>query len=109
MKNFEVRIYSPDSTVERWYVYIYNTETRKIIKKLYKGINSKSDLKVRMMYCEMYKDTLEKELKAGWVPGKATVSQKTENLKINDAIDFALEKKKADLSKDSHGNFLKKQ
>lgn len=105
MKNFEVRIYSPDSTEERWYVYIYNTETRKIIKKLYKGINSKSDLKVRMMYCEMYKDTLEKEIKAGWTPGKAAVTQKTENLKICDALDFALDKKKADLSKDSHGNY----
>lgn len=105
MKNFEVRIYSPDSTEERWYVYIYDTETRNIIKKLYKGINSKSDLKVRMMYCEMYKDTLEKELKAGWVPGKATVSQKTENLKICDALDFGLTKKKADLAEDSHGNY----
>ena len=40
MKNFEVRIYSPENLNERWYVYIYNTINQKVIQKFYKGINS---------------------------------------------------------------------
>ena len=92
MKNFEVRIYSPENTTERWYVYIYDPTNRKIIKKIYKGINNKVDLDERKLYCEMYKQDLEKRLKHGWIPKtEKNPLPQPEDLGYNiiEAFDFA--------------------
>lgn len=72
MKNFEVKIYSSATTAERWYVYIYDVQTKKIIQKIYKGVNKEKDFHKRMVLCRVFKEELEKELKNGWKPVKGS-------------------------------------
>ncbi|RQP13903.1 MAG: hypothetical protein EAS48_02795 [Chryseobacterium sp.] len=92
MKTFEVRIYVPDNKTERWYVYIYNLQTRRICKKFYKGINTTDDRDERMLRCEQFKLAIEAEIRTGWQPdGVQTV--KTTVMPFADALEFALSKK----------------
>ncbi|CAA7386075.1 Tyrosine recombinase XerC [Chryseobacterium fistulae] len=104
MKNFEVRVYSPENITERWYVYIYDPTNRKIINKIYKGINNKVDLNERRLYCEAYKIDLERRLKSGWVPIKIK-THKTEKKLFCEALDFALDKKKSVLAPKSYHDY----
>ncbi|MDR2205843.1 MAG: site-specific integrase [Flavobacteriaceae bacterium] len=102
MKNFEVRIYSPENRNERWYVYVYNTETQKIVQKFYKGINVDLDLPNRRLRCEVLKESLEREIKNGWKPKeKKNALPQPEDLGFNiiQAFDFAIEIMKAKLAK----------
>ncbi len=68
MKNFEVEICSSENINQDWYVYIYDTNQQKIIQKFYKGINVDYDANNRRIRCEALKESIEKELKSGWVP-----------------------------------------
>lgn len=102
MKNFEVRIYSPENLNERWYVYIYDTIKQKPTQKFYKGINSVFDYQDRMIRCEVLKDSLIKELKSGWIPkSEKKLLPQPEDLgfKIIEAFDFAFEIFKTKLAK----------
>lgn len=108
MKNFEVRIYSPENLNERWYVYIYNTINQKVIQKFYKGINSVLDYQDRMIRCEVLKESLEKELKSGWVPKteKKLLPQPEDlGFKILDAFDFVFEIFKTKLAKKTYQDY----
>lgn len=68
MKNFEVTIFSSDNPSVKWYVYVYDIDSQKIVHRTSKGINKEPDLVRRMLICEGFKDSLEKELKKGWDP-----------------------------------------
>lgn len=100
MKNFEVRIYSSNNLNEKWYVYIYHNS--KIIKKIYKGINSEDSFEGRMLKAEALKTITEKELYDGWNP---QAKNKIINRTLFEALDFGLEKKKATLSKGSYTEY----
>lgn len=104
MKNLEVRISSSTDMKYRWYVYVYNTETQKIIKKISKGLNSSNEYGERMFAAEILKKTLELKLKSG-IELNPTLKKKTEFVKVCDAIDMGLKKKKTDLKKGSHSNY----
>lgn len=104
MKNLSVRIYSPTDMNARWYVYIYNNETQKIIKKIAKGINNHVDYASRMAASEALKSILELKLKEG-INIDSSSKQKLKSLKVCDALDFGLEKKEASLKKKSHGSY----
>ncbi len=96
MKNFEVKIYTSDNPKERWYVYVYDNIQKKLVHKTYKKINTEPDLGRRLLICEGYKDSFEKELKSGWIPIKVKKKAKPlpqpyqNNLKITDAYQKAL-------------------
>lgn len=104
MKNLEVRISSSTDMKYRWYVYVYNTETQKIIKKISKGLNASNDYSERMFAAEILKTTLELKLKSG-IELNPALKKKTESVKVCDALDSGWEKKKSDLKKGSHGNY----
>ncbi|QIY92256.1 site-specific integrase [Chryseobacterium gallinarum] len=70
MKNFEVKIYIPSNSEDRWYVYVYDNLSKKIVHKTYKGINSEPDLFKRELICKSFKKALEVELDNGWTPIK---------------------------------------
>ncbi len=108
MKNFEVRIYSPDNLNERWYVYIYDLINKKIIKKIYKKINQEFDIEKRKIYCQMFKESLEKELSSGWIPKsqKKQLPQPEDfGYKIIDAFDFAFKIFKTKLAKKTYQDY----
>lgn len=100
MKNFDVRIFSSKNMDEKWYVYIYHDS--KIIKKIYKGLNSVQSFEERMIKAETLKRIIEKEINDGWNPHS---KKKNVRMSIFEAFDFALEKKKSTLSKGSYGEY----
>lgn len=100
MKNFEVRIFSSKNMDEKWYVYIYHNS--KIIKKIYKGINSERTFEERMFKAESLRRIIEKEINEGWNPQS---KKKVKSLTIFEALEFGLEKKKATLSNGSYGEY----
>ncbi|ASW75815.1 hypothetical protein IQ37_17445 [Chryseobacterium piperi] len=93
MKNFEVKIFSSDSPSVKWYVYVYDVDLQKIVHRTSKGINKESDLVRRMLICEGFKDSLEKEIKNGWKPIPPSAKAKPlpqpyqNNLTVNEAYE----------------------
>jgi len=89
--NFEVQIYAPENLSEDWYVYIYDNTERKIIKKIYKGINRKTTTyEGRMINASAVKKVIEKELKSGYNPKSSGLPQiKKENFNISDSYKLA--------------------
>lgn len=100
MKNFEVRVFSSKNLDEKWYVYIYHNS--KIIKKIYKGINTERSFQERMIKAETLKRIIEKDINEGWNP---QAKNKVKKLSIFEALDFALDKKKSSLSTGSYGEY----
>ncbi|CAD0220269.1 tyrosine-type recombinase/integrase [Chryseobacterium sp. JV274] len=100
MKNFEVRVFSSKNMDEKWYVYIYHNS--KIIKKIYKGINSERSFEERMIKAETLKRIIEKEINEGWNPQS---KKKNQSMTIFQALEFGLDKKKASLASGSYGEY----
>lgn len=93
MKKIEVRIFSSQNPNEKWYVYLY--AEGKIIKKIYKGLNSGETFDERMFKAEVLKATLQREINAGWNPkAKKNIVRHC----LPEALDLGLEKKKSTLS-----------
>lgn len=101
MKKPEIRIFSSKNLSDKWYVYIY--VDGKIIKKIYKGINSASTFEERMVRSEALKISIEKELNNGWNP--KVKKQKPIEIRLYDALEFGLEKKKNNLSIGSYEEY----
>ncbi|MGU3376824.1 tyrosine-type recombinase/integrase [Chryseobacterium sp. M5A1_1a] len=101
MNKPEIRIFSSKNLSDKWYVYIYIDG--KIIKKIYKGLNSAATFEERMIRSEALKISIEKELNNGWNP--KVKKQKPTKVKLFDALEFGLEKKKKDLSEGSHAEY----
>ncbi|MCQ9638582.1 site-specific integrase [Chryseobacterium sp. WG14] len=100
MKKIEVRIFSSHNLDDKWYVYLYLDG--KIIKKIYKGLNSGKTFEERMFKAEVLKATLEKEISLGWNP---KVKKNIVRMSLTEALDFGLEKKKSTLSPGSHNEY----
>ena len=100
MKKFEVRIFSSENLSEKWYVYIYHDS--KIIKKIYKGLNTENTFEKRMLKAESLRQNIEKEINEGWKP---QTKAKTKSYTLFDALDFGLEKKNNSLSEGSRGEY----
>lgn len=100
MKKIEVRIFSSQNLNDKWYVYLYLDG--KIIKKIYKGLNSGQTFEERMFKAEVLKATLEKEVSLGWNP---KVKKNIVKMSLPEALDFGLKKKKSNLSDGSHNEY----
>lgn len=100
MKKIEVRIFSSQNLNEKWYVYLYTDG--KIIKKIYKGLNSGETFEERMFKAEVLKATLEKEIHSGWNP---KAKKNIVRYSLPEALDFGLEKKKSTLSTGSYKEY----
>ncbi len=95
MKNkiYEARVFK-SKTSKKWYVYIYNLDTQKIVKKIYKGFEFIESDYERHIACDFVQKELQKELDAGWIPKasrNALPSSYSRLIKINDAYKAALD------------------
>ena len=93
MGELEVRIYTPKVENGDYYVYLYNTETQKVVKKYYKGINTFPSAADRLSAAEDLAKAVSIQLKTGWKPKKKSSlpEYNIESLKIGEALDKALE------------------
>jgi integrase len=99
MKKIEVRIFSSQNLNEKWYVYLYLNG--KIIKKIYKGLNSEKTFEDRMFKAEVLKASIERDILKGWDPK----AKKTERYSFSEALDFGLEKKRNSLGEGSYKEY----
>lgn len=96
MKDYEVQIYAPKDLSHDWYVYIYDTNDRKIIKKFYKGLKRADNYLDRMATAMNLKRAIKLEMKDGWRPdgsGSLLTSKR-----IPDAFKAALQSLQLNLS-----------
>ncbi|MDR4892303.1 MULTISPECIES: tyrosine-type recombinase/integrase [unclassified Chryseobacterium] len=93
MGDLEIRIYTPKDEKGDYYVYLYNTDTQKVVKKYYKGINISPDPEDRLSAAEDLAKAVSIQLKTGWRPKKKSSlpEYSVEKLKIGNALEKALE------------------
>lgn len=107
MGNLEVKIYTPKKKDGDFYIYLYDTESQEVIKKIYRGINIYPEHTDRLSAAEDLAKVVESRLRAGWTPKKKSVLPTLiiESLTIGQACDKALLLLKEKLSPGTYDNY----
>lgn len=98
MKNLEIKIFTPKNGGD-YYVYIYDKNSQKILKKFYKEINTYHNDEERLCAAQDMQKALEIKIRAGWLPniGKSLIQP----IDIYTAFSKAIEQIKGKVSKNT--------
>ena len=106
MGNLEVKIYTPENGGD-FYVYLYDTETQKVIKKFYKGINIYPNPEERLSAAQDLAKAVGIRLRGGWAPKKKSLLPDLEiqQLTIGEAFNKGLELAKSKVKPRTYANY----
>lgn len=93
-KKLEVKIHVPKKEGDNYYVYLYDKEAQKIVKKFYKGLNVYSNANDCLSAAEDMQKALRLRLNNGYVPKtKHTTLPKFEvqEIDIIKSLNFSIE------------------